>query len=456
MRGGAVTMAKPALLLVEDDPGLQTQLRWALDDYRVEVAGDRESALEKFRDDPVPIVILDLGLPPDRAGASEGLRCLSEILAHAPGTKVIVSSGNEARANAIAAIAAGAHDVYPKPVDIDVLSTIVARAFHVHALESERRGASVRSGDALPGLLTGDPAMLRVCRDIEKVAPTAVSVLLLGESGTGKDVLARAIHARSTRAARAYVALNCAAIPEALLESELFGHEKGAFTGAIRQAIGKVEIAHRGTLFLDEIGDLPTALQAKLLRFLQERMIERVGGRQQIPVDVRIVAATHQDLAARIREGRFREDLFYRLNEVRIDIPPLRARVGDVPLLVAHFIAAFNRDHGRAVRGLAPDAADAVLRHDWPGNVRELENRIKRAVIMADGSLLTAADLDLAAAASDPVEMLDLRGARDRAERDVIHRALLREHGNVARAARLLGVSRPTLYEQMRALNIRP
>jgi two-component system NtrC family response regulator len=449
-------MAKPVLLLVEDDPGLQTQLRWALDGYQVEVAGDRESALEKFREDPVPIVILDLGLPPDRAGASEGLRCLTEILACAPDTKVIVSSGNEERANAIAAIAAGAHDVYPKPVDIDVLSTIVARAFHVHALESERRRSAARLEEAVPGLVSGDPAMLRVCRDIEKVAPTAVSVLLLGESGTGKDVLARAIHARSPRAARAYVALNCAAIPEALLESELFGHEKGAFTGAIRQAIGKVEVAHRGTLFLDEIGDLPIGLQAKLLRFLQDRTIERVGGRQQIPVDVRIVAATHQDLAARMRDGRFREDLFYRLNEVRIDIPPLRARGGDVPLLVAHFIAMFNRDHGRAIRGLAPDAADAVLHHDWPGNVRELENRIKRAVIMADGSLLTAADLDLAAPAAREGETLDLRGARDRAERDVIHKALLREQGNVARAARLLGVSRPTLYEQMRNLNIRP
>ena len=380
---------------------------------------------------------------------------MTEILACAPGTKVIVSSGNEERANAIAAIAAGAHDVYPKPVDIDVLSTIVARAFHVHALESERRRSAVRLEEAVPGLVTGDPAMLRVCRDIDKVAPTTVSVLLLGESGTGKDVLARAIHARSPRAARAYVALNCAAIPEALLESELFGHEKGAFTGAIRQAIGKVEVAHRGTLFLDEIGDLPIGLQAKLLRFLQDRTIERVGGRQQIPVDVRIVAATHQDLAARMRDGRFREDLFYRLNEVRIDIPPLRARAGDVPLLVAHFIAAFNRDHGRAIRGLAPDAADAVLRHDWPGNVRELENRIKRAVIMADGSLLTAADLDLAPAVSGEGETLDLRGARDRAERDVISKALLREQGNVARAARLLGVSRPTLYEQMRHLNIR-
>jgi two-component system NtrC family response regulator len=451
-----VTPARRALLLVEDDPGLQTQLRWALDDFEVEVASDRETAVTRFRDAPVPIVILDLGLPPDPAGASEGLRCLREILALAPETKVIVSSGNEDRANAVAAIAAGAHDFYSKPVDAGVLATLVARAFHVHALEADSRRTRGAAAAPLAGLVTGDDGMLVLCRAIEKVAPTSASVLLMGESGTGKDVLARAIHALSPRAARAYVAINCAAIPEMLLESELFGHEKGAFTGAIRQTIGKVELAHRGTLFLDEIGDLPHGLQAKLLRFLQERVIERVGGRQPIAVDVRIVAATNQDLAGRIRDNRFREDLFYRLNEVRIDVPPLRARPGDVPLLLEHFVARFNREHGRAIRGLAPDAVDAVLGHDWPGNVRELENRVKRAVIMADGTLLSAADLDLAPSRAAAAQEFDLRGARDRAEREAIRRALLREQGNVSRAARLLGVSRPTLYEQMRHLNIRP
>lgn len=451
-----MTAGRRALLLVEDDPGLQTQLRWALDDFEVEVAGDRETAVARFRDVPVPIVILDLGLPPDPAGASEGLRCLREILALAPETKVIVSSGNEDRANAVAAIAAGAHDVYAKPVDAGVLGTIVTRAFHVHALEADGRRARGAAAAPLAGLVTGDDGMRVVCRAVEKVAPTAASVLLMGESGTGKDVLARAIHALSPRAARAYVALNCAAIPEALLESELFGHEKGAFTGAIRQTIGKVELAHRGTLFLDEIGDLPHGLQAKLLRFLQECVIERVGGRQPIAVDVRIVAATNQDLAARIRDNRFREDLFYRLNEVRIDVPPLRARPGDVPLLLEQFVARFNREHGRAIRGLAPDAVDAVLGHDWPGNVRELENRVKRAVIRADGTLLSAADLDLAPSAAAAAQEFDLRGARDRAEREAIRRALLCEQGNVSRAARLLGVSRPTLYEQMLHLNIRP
>jgi two-component system NtrC family response regulator len=450
-----MTAPRRALLLVEDDPGLQTQLRWALDDCEVEVAGDRAAAVARFREAPVPIVVLDLGLPPDPAGASEGLRCLREILAMAPETKVIVSSGNEDRANAVAAIAAGAHDFYAKPVDAAVLSTIVARAFHVHALEADGRRARGLAAAPLPGLVTGDDGMLRVCRVVEKVAPTSVSVLLLGESGTGKDVLARALHALSPRAQRPYVALNCAAIPEALLESELFGHEKGAFTGAIRQTIGKVELAHRGTLFLDEIGDLPPGLQAKLLRFLQDRVIERVGGRHQIAVDVRIVAATNQDLAARIRDNRFREDLFYRLNEVRIEVPPLRARPGDVPLLLEHFVARFAREHGRAIRGLAPDAVDAVLAHDWPGNVRELENRAKRAVVMADGTLLSAADLDLAPPPAAAPEEFDLRRARDRADREAIRRALLREQGNVSRAARLLGVSRPTLYEQMRHLNIR-
>ena len=451
-----MTASRRSLLLVEDDPGLQTQLRWALDAYDVDVAGDRPTALARFHEAPAPIVILDLGLPPDPAGVSEGLRCLSEILAQAPDTKVIVSSGNEARAHAVAAIAAGAYDFYAKPVDATVLSTIVARAFHVHDLEADGRRMRGLAAAPLAGLVTGDAGMLRVCRVIEKVAPTSVSVLLLGESGTGKDVLARAIHALSPRASRPYVAINCAAIPEMLLESELFGHEKGAFTGAIRQSIGKIELANRGTLFLDEIGDLPPGLQAKLLRFLQDRTIERVGGRQHIAVDVRIISATNQDLATRIRENRFREDLFYRLNEVRVDVPPLRERSGDVPLLLEHFIAVFNREHGRAIRGLAPDAVDAALRHSWPGNVRELENRVKRAVIMADRTLLSAADFDFPDHAGAVDDDLDLRGARDRAERDAIQRALLREQGNVSRAARLLGVSRPTLYEQMRHLNIRP
>jgi len=451
---------RPGLLLVEDDPGLQSQLRWALEDYAVEVAGDRAAALARFEVAPVPpLVILDLGLPPDPDGASEGLRCLHEILSRAPETKIVVSSGNETRAHAVAAIAAGAFDVYAKPVDVDVLGLILARALHVRGLEAEGRIGDTRGDAALPGIVTADPGMLRVCRAVAKVAPTGVSVLLLGESGTGKDVLARALHGGSPRAARPFVAINCAAIPEALLESELFGHEKGAFTGAVRQSVGKIETAHRGTLFLDEIGDLPLALQAKLLRFLQDRVIERIGGRQPIPVDVRIVSATNRDTAALIAEGRFREDLYYRLNEVRIDVPSLRDRPGDVVRLLEHFIAAHNRAHGRSIRGLAPDAIDAVLAHAWPGNVREVENRVKRAVIMAETRLLSAADLDLAppdrGLPGKPAPDFDLRSARDRAERAVIERALLREQGNMSRAARLLGISRPTLYETMKQLNMR-
>lgn len=445
----------PRLLLVEDDPGLQSQLRWALEGYQVDVAGDRAAAVARVQDEPPPVVVLDLGLPPDPDGASEGLQCLREILAIAPETKVIISSGNENRANAVEAIALGAYDFYAKPVDIDVLTLIIQRALHVYRLEAENRQRLKTFGSPLAGLITNDPGMLKVCRAIEKVAPTGVSILLLGESGTGKDVLARAIHQLSPRAPRPYVAINCAAIPENLLESELFGHEKGAFTGAIKQTLGKIEVANRGTFFLDEIGDLPLSLQAKLLRFLQDRVIERVGGRQQIPVDVRIISATNKNIPDLIREGRFREDLFYRLNEVRIDIPPLRDRQGDVVLLINYFIGEYNREHGRSIKGLAPDAVEAVLAYGWPGNVREVENRVKRAVIMADGKLLTAADLDFTTSEGAPTEEFDLREARERAERSAIQRALLKEQGNISKAARLLGVSRPTLYELMKQLNIK-
>jgi two-component system NtrC family response regulator len=446
--------ARPRLLVVEDDPGLQSQLRWALGDWDIEAVGGREAALARFRERPAPVVLLDLGLPPDPDGASEGLRCLRHLLAIDPAARVVVASGNPDRANAAAAAAAGAWDFLAKPVDPDTLSRTLARALEMRGLEAEARARLAAVPAALPGLVTGDPGMLALCRDVEKVAPAMVNVLLLGESGTGKDVVARALHALGPRAGGPYVAINCAAIPENLLESELFGHEKGAFTGAIRQSVGRIETAHGGTLFLDEIGDLPLALQAKLLRFLQDRRIERVGGRREITVDVRIVAATNRDLQAMIREGRFREDLLFRLDEVSLRLPPLRERPGDVVLLVEHFVAAYNRDHGRSIRGLAPDAVDAVLAHAWPGNVREVENRVKRAVIMADARLLGAADLGLEPAPGAAAESYDLRAARARAEGAAIRRALLREQGNVSRAARLLGVSRPTLYESMKQLGI--
>jgi two-component system NtrC family response regulator len=449
-------MKKSRLLLVEDDAGLQSQLRWALDQFAVTTVGDRATALASFRTERPPVVILDLGLPPDPDGASEGLQTIRDILSVAPETKIIVSSGNEDRANAVQAIALGAYDFYAKPVDIDVLTLIIQRAMHLYELEEENRRRSAAAPETpLSGLITNDPGMLRVCRAIEKVAPTDVSVLLLGESGTGKDVLARAVHQLSPRSGKPFIAINCAAIPENLLESELFGHERGAFTGAVKQTIGKIELAHRGTFFLDEIGDLPLTLQAKLLRFLQDRVIERVGGRQQIPVDVRIVSATNKNIAEQIRDGRFREDLFYRLNEVRIDIPPLRERVGDVVLLINYFIGEFNRQHGRNIKGLAQDAVESVLSYPWPGNVREIENRVKRAVIMAEGKLLTSADLDFQPSTEPAADGYDLREARERAERAVIQRALLKEQGNISKAARLLGVSRPTLYELMRQLNIK-
>ncbi|WP_119418579.1 PEP-CTERM-box response regulator transcription factor [Desertibaculum subflavum] len=446
------------LLLVEDDVGLQRQMTWALgDEFDVSVAGSRAAAMEmvKGRDEGFPVAVLDLGLPPDENGATEGLALLQEILAHAPATKVIVASGNEERANAVKAISIGAYDFYGKPVDIDVLGLIIRRAIHLYDLEAENRSLHQKADSPLAGLVTADPDVLRVCRSVERFANTDVNVLIIGESGTGKELIARGIHDLGNRRGKPFVAINCASIPETLLESELFGYEKGSFTGAVKTTPGKVEVANTGTLFLDEIGDLPLSLQAKLLRFLQERRVERIGGRQPIPVDVRIVSATNQDLATMIGTGRFREDLYYRLNEVRVDMPPLRARPGDPLLLANFFLGGFNRAYKRAVRGFAPDAITAIGSHPWPGNVRELENRMKRAVIMCEGKLITAADLDLAAPASDQEEVLDLKEARDRTDRLTIQRALMHAQGNISKAAKVLGVTRPTLYYLIKTLDVK-
>ena len=448
---------KPKLLIVEDDEGLQRQLRWAYEDYEVIVAGDRTSAIDALRATEPAVVTLDLGLPPDPDGVSEGFATLEAILSLKPDTKVIVASGHGARESALRAIASGAYDFYQKPVDIDELGLIVGRAFHLHAIERENaRLAQAGGPDAtvLGGMITAAPEMLKVARTIERVANADVSVMLLGASGTGKELLAKGVHQSSGRRDGAFVAINCAAIPENLLEAELFGYEKGAFTGAVKTTEGKIELAEGGTLFLDEVGDIPLPLQVKLLRFLQERVIERIGGRRTIAVDTRIVCATHQNLEAMIAEQRFREDLYYRLAEIVVRIPTLKERAGDAALLARHFLQRFARDMHSQVKGFSPDALAAIDAWGWPGNVRELENRMKRAVIMADAKLITAADLDLAD--DDSGELLNLKAAREIADRKAITRAIARTEGNISGTARLLGISRPTLYDLLKTYDLQP
>jgi two-component system, NtrC family, response regulator len=444
------------LLIVEDDLALQKQLKWSLDRFESVTADDVASAVLQFRRHNPAVVTMDLGLPPDRDSVSEGFKCLEKLLELDPSVKVIVLTGQNDQENALRAIRMGAYDFLAKPVDPDVLALTVERAYRLYELQQENRRLQMQqSSDVFSGLITRDPGMQRVCRMIEKVAPSDATVLLLGESGTGKEVLAQGLHDASKRKGR-FVAINCAAIPETLLESELFGYEKGAFTGANKSTLGKIETANGGTLMLDEIGDLPMPLQAKLLRFLQERVIERVGGRQEIPIDVRVVGATHQDLRARIADGRFREDLYYRLAEIVVDIPPLRDRVGD-PVLLSHaFVRRFATEMRRPVPTLADDAVRALEAHRWPGNVRELQNMLKRAVIMAEDDRIAAVDLGLrtAAAPAEGEATLDLRTVRENAERQAVITALARTDGNIVRAAELLGVSRPTFYDLMNRLHI--
>jgi two-component system NtrC family response regulator len=440
---------KRRLLIVEDDIGLQKQLRWSFDEYEVLVAGDRESALAQLRRFEPPVVLQDLGLPPDAEGVSEGMRTLKEILSLAPHTRVIVITGNADRDNAMRAVAQGAYDFYQKPLDPDVLRLIVSRALRLYEIEAQNRQlllAQMRS--PFEGLIATDDAMLKVCRMIEKVAPADVSVLVLGESGTGKELIARAVHSQSPRREGRFVAINCAAIPETLLESELFGYEKGAFTGAAKQTLGKIEMANGGTLFLDEIGDMPLALQAKLLRFLQDRVIERVGGRQELPVNVRVVCATNKDLQQLISEQKFREDLYFRISEVTVNVPPLRERSGGPTVLAHAVLRKYNGAHGRPKRGFTEEAIAALEQYRWPGNVRELENKVKSAVIMSEGALITVEDLGLRAS-PDGARIFNLKEVRTRAEREAIQQALTITDKNVSRASELLGVSRPTLYDLM-------
>lgn len=446
-----------SLLIVEDDLALQKQIKWSLDQFEAVTAHDRETALVQIRRHNPAVVTMDLGLPPDADGVTEGFKLLEQILSAAPDTKVIVLTGQNDQANALRAIALGAYDFFAKPFEPELLNLTIDRAFRLFELQREnRRLQDLQQPDALAGLMTRDPDMLKICRTIEKVANSNATVMLLGESGTGKEVLARGLHQSSSRRTGKFVAINCAAIPENLLESELFGFEKGAFTGAAKMTLGKIETANGGTLMLDEIGDLPFSLQAKLLRFLQERTIERIGGRQEIPVDVRIVCATHQDLKVLSKESRFREDLYYRLAEIVVNIPPLRSRIGDPALLSHSFVRRFAQEQNRGSLTLSEDAIRAIEAHAWPGNIRELENCIKRAVIMADGNQISADDIGLSVpVVSDDDNSFDLRAIRDKAEKNAIIAAMGRVNGNVVKAAELLGVSRPTLYDLMHRLGLK-
>jgi two-component system NtrC family response regulator len=446
---------KPRLLIVEDDLGLQKQLKWCFDEYEVVPATTRSEALAQVRRFAPPVVLQDLGLPPDAEGVDEGMQTLKEILSIAPATRVIVVTGHNDRDNAVRAVSLGAYDFYCKPVDLDVLRLLVGRAFHIHALEEQVR--QLREGQArvpLEGIITTDETMLRVCRMVEKVAPTDVSVLILGESGTGKELLARAVHGLSARREHKFVAINCAAIPEQLLESELFGYERGAFTGAVKQTIGKIETANGGTLFLDEIGDMPASLQAKLLRFLQSRAIERIGGREEIEVDVRVVCATNRDLQALIAAREFRQDLYFRISEVTITAPPLRERRGDAIVVAQAILQRASVAHGRPKRGFTMEARSAIEAYPWPGNVRELENRVTAALIMSEQPFITPEDLGIESRTGTGLP-LNLKEVRTRAERHAVNQALAVAEGNISRAAELLGITRPTLYDLMDRFGMR-
>lgn len=439
-----------SLLVIEDDPGLQNQLRWCFEGFDVTIAGDRESALTAIETLRPAVVTLDLGLPPDPANASEGLATLESILKKAPHTKVVVVTGNDDRDNAVRSIGMGAYDFYQKPIEPEILSLIIERAYVLHELEAENRKLlQQKVYSPLDGVIASSSRMLKLCRMVEKVAPTNASTLLLGESGTGKEVFAKALHQLSTRREKNFIAINSAAIPETLLESELFGYEKGAFTGANKTTPGKIELAEGGTFFIDEIGDLPQSLQAKMLRFLQERVVERLGGRKEIPVDVRVICATHQNLPALIEAGTFREDLYYRINEISLDIPPLRERESDVLLLARVFLDRYSQENNRSLKGFSVSALSAMENHSWPGNVRELENKIKRAVILADGDFIEPSDLELEDATEFSLPA-DLRQVREQAERKAMQRALVIANDNISQAAEFLNVSRPTFYDLMK------
>jgi two-component system NtrC family response regulator len=450
-------MEKTKLLIVDDVEDIRTQMKWALaDEYEVFEAENFSSAMELFETHRMPLVTLDLGLTSDPNGVEEGFRLLDEVLQFQRDTKVIVITGQEQREHALRAISVGAYDFFNKPIQLDELNVVLRRARHVHDLEREnrelQRGAG---GDTFEGIIGFCPAIQDVFRAVRRVASSDAQVLISGESGTGKELVARAIHRLSERAPGPFVAINCGAIPENLLESELFGHEKGAFTGAHMRRAGRIESAHRGTLFLDEVGELPIALQVKLLRFLQEHRLERVGGRQEIVVDVRVIAATNADLDRQMKEEKFREDLYYRLAVVRLALPPLRERGEDVTVLAKIFLERFAAENKKSITAFTTEALEALQSYDWPGNVRELENRVKRAIIMAEGRKLTSTDLELGSTSGERYRSVTLKEAREELERDLIRRTLRKHNGNMTRTAAELQVSRPTLYELMEKLGIR-
>lgn len=430
------------VLVIEDDIGIQKQLKWSLSDYELVFAADRTSALTQLRRYEPAVVTLDLGLPPDAANASEGLACLADILAAQPDCKVIVITGNTDNEHALKAVALGAYDYYQKPINTDVLNIILARAFKISELETENRAlrsANINNSD----IIGNSEAILKACRTVEKIAPTEITTLLLGESGTGKEVFARAIHRQSPRINKPFVAINCASIPENLLESELFGYEKGAFTGANKTTLGKIECANGGTLLLDEIGDMPLSLQAKMLRFLQERVIERVGGRQEIEVNVRVICATHRNLAEMVAEQSFREDLYYRISEISLTIPPLRQRGHDIIVIAKALLHRFNEEFNSRVQGFSESAMLAMLHYQWPGNIRELQNKLKSAVILADSKYISEDDLGLSNQSS---KTETLRKVREQAETHAIRHAYTLANGNLSKTADSLGITRPTLY----------
>ena len=448
---------KEKLLVVEDDPEISRQLKWALaDEYEVHLAQDARSALEILKRMKPPVLTLDLGLPPKPHGSEVGMELLGKILQLDHGCKVVVVTGNNERENALQAISHGAWDYYQKPIDIDELRVILSRAFHVSVLEKEslKREKELEEKGRLDELIGTSPEISEIFAKIRKVAPSDVSVLIVGESGTGKELIAKSIHKQSSRREKPFVVINCGAIPETLLEAELFGHEKGAYTGAHVMRKGKVEFADGGTLFLDEIGELPPLLQVKILRFLQERTFERIGGRESLTVDVRIVAATQRNLEEAISKREFREDLYYRLSVVRLEVPPLRNRASDVLLLANYFRKKSCEEMKRPPVKFDMSAVQALLEYDWPGNVREVENRVKRAVVMSDSTLIKAEDLELPFEAQDGVGKETLKDIRERLEREFISSALAGNNWNIARTAEQIGVARPTLYDLMKKYNL--